>query len=75
MDAYGAAASASWASSLASATLAAAVLARRLVLSDPVPISASSTVGIKRQQEYLWLILGSLTFASRGPHRLVFRTT
>ena len=49
LHAYDAAALASWASSAASASLAAVVLARRLVLSDPVPISTPSTVGIKRQ--------------------------
>jgi hypothetical protein len=60
--------------SAAIASLAAAVLARRLVLADPVPIITPSTIGIERQSDHLPFILFSLTFAGRGPHSLVFPT-
>jgi hypothetical protein len=64
VHAYDTVASVSWASSEAIAFLAAAVLARRLVLSEPVPISTPSTVGTKGQHDHRRLIPCTPTFAS-----------
>lgn len=49
---YDAATAASWAFSAASASLAAAVLAWRLVLAEPVPIPMSCTVEIQRWHDH-----------------------
>ena len=72
---YDAAVSVSWPPFTAASTiLAATVLARRLILADPVPISTPFTVGANCQQDHLHIVLGSLTFESRGPQGVMFRT-